>query len=101
MGVQMTSTSDEEGIVRTLRLPDRCARQPKIMLQVLPSEAGAHQGLDGRFAIASFAGSPDVVYLDNALVGQVVERAEDVSRVTLLYDILKAERWLRAPRSTW
>jgi Domain of unknown function (DUF5753) len=51
----------------------------------------AHPGLDGRFAIASFAGSPDVVYLDNALVGQVVERAEDVSRVTLLYDILKAE----------
>jgi transcriptional regulator with XRE-family HTH domain len=74
------------------------ARQPKIMLQVLPSNAGAHPGLDGRFAIASFAGSPDVVYLDNALMGQVVERAEDVSRVVLLYDILKAEAL--APRAS-
>jgi hypothetical protein len=54
------------------------ARQPKIMLQVLPIGAGAYPGLDGRFAIASFAGSPDVVYLDNALVGQVAERVEDV-----------------------
>src|SRR5580693_8845652 len=31
------------------------------------------------------------VYLDNALAGQVAERAQDVARLTLLYDILKAE----------
>jgi hypothetical protein len=36
-------------------------------------------------------GAADVAYLDNALAGQVVERADDVARVTLLYDILKAE----------
>jgi uncharacterized protein DUF5753 len=67
------------------------ARQPKIMLQVLPVSAGAHAGLDGRFAIAHFDGAPDVAYLDNPLAGQVAERAEDVAGVTLLYDILKAE----------
>ncbi|HEY4850639.1 MAG TPA: Scr1 family TA system antitoxin-like transcriptional regulator [Streptosporangiaceae bacterium] len=63
-----------------------------------PIGAGAHPGLAGQFAIASFAGSPDVVYLDNALAGQIAERAEAVSRVTLLYDILKAEAL--APRAS-
>jgi hypothetical protein len=67
------------------------ARQPRIMLQVVPFGTGAHPGLDGRFAIASFDGPPDVVYLDNALAGQVVERPEDVARAAFLYDILKAE----------
>ena len=55
------------------------------------SRRRAHPGLDGRFAIARFDGAPDVAYLDNPLAGQAVERAGDVARVTLLYDILKAE----------
>lgn len=74
------------------------ARQPKIMLQVVPIGAGAHPGLAGHFVIASFDGSPDVAYLDNALAGQIAERAEHVSRVALLYDILKAEAL--APRAS-
>jgi len=67
------------------------ARQPRIVLQVLPLSAGAHPGLDGHFVIAGFEGAADVVYLNNALAGQVVERADDVTQVTLLYDILKTE----------
>jgi transcriptional regulator with XRE-family HTH domain len=67
------------------------ARQPRIVLQVVPLDAGAPAGLDGQFVIAGFDGRPDVAYLDNALAGQVVERAADVARIALLYDILKAE----------
>jgi transcriptional regulator with XRE-family HTH domain len=67
------------------------AHQPKIVLQVLPAEAGAHPGLAGPFVIAGFDGAAEVAYLDNALAGQVVERADEVARVALLYDILKAE----------
>lgn len=52
---------------------------------------GAAGQRPGQFAIASFDGPPDVVYLDNALAAQVVERPGDVARVALLYDILKAE----------
>jgi transcriptional regulator with XRE-family HTH domain len=74
------------------------ARLPRVMLQVVPTDAGAHPGLAGQFAIASFDGSPDVAYLDNALAGQIIERADDVSRVALLYDILKAEAL--APRAS-
>jgi transcriptional regulator with XRE-family HTH domain len=69
----------------------KAARRPRIVLQVVPLGTGAHAGLDGRFAIASFDGPADVAYLDNALAGQVAERAQDVARLTLLYDILKAE----------
>jgi len=54
-------------------------------------DAGAHAGLDGHFVLASFDGPPDVVYLNNTLAGQIVERPGDVARVALLYDILKAE----------
>jgi transcriptional regulator with XRE-family HTH domain len=74
------------------------AQRPKVMLQVLPVSAGAHPGLDGHFVIASFDGSADVAYLNNALAGQVVERPEQVARVALLYDMLKAEAL--APRDS-
>ena len=57
----------------------------------MPWGTGAHAGLNGRFAIASFDGPADVACLDNALAGQVPESAQDVARVALLYDILKAE----------
>ena len=67
------------------------ARRPRIVLQVVPFGTGAHPGLDGRFAIASFGGAPDVVYLDNALAGQVVEGPAELARAAFLYDILKAE----------
>jgi transcriptional regulator with XRE-family HTH domain len=66
-------------------------RLPKILLQIVPLSSGAHPGLAGQFAIASFDGSPDVAYLDNALAGQMIERTDDITRVALLYDILKAE----------
>jgi hypothetical protein len=67
------------------------ARWPRIVVQVVPAGEGAHAGLDGRFVIAGFDGPADVAYLDNARAGQVAERAQDVARLTLLYDILKAE----------
>ncbi len=57
---------------------------------VLAAAHPASPGPDGRFAIASFDG-PDVVYLDNALAGQVVERPAELARAAFLYDILKAE----------
>ncbi len=72
------------------QLADRVGYSPSLVAHV-PSGVGARAGLDGRFAIASFDGSADVAYLDNALAGQVAERAEEVARLTLLYDILKAE----------
>lgn len=67
------------------------ARRPRIVLQVVPSSAGAHAGLLGPFVIVSLPGAPDVVYLDTALTGQIVERWADVAALALLYDTLRAE----------
>jgi hypothetical protein len=57
----------------------------------MPSAAGAHPGLLGPFVIAGFTAAQDVVYLDNALAGHVIERPEDVKHVAMLYDTLRAE----------
>jgi transcriptional regulator with XRE-family HTH domain len=67
------------------------SRDPWITIQVMPLGAGAHPGLLGPFVIAGFGSAPDVAYLDNALSGQVVERADDIRHVTVLYDTLRAE----------
>jgi transcriptional regulator with XRE-family HTH domain len=72
------------------------AGRPNVMIQVIPAEVGAHQGLVGAFVIADFAAAPSIVYLETALTGLVVERQEDVAAVTLTYDTLKTEALPRA-----
>lgn len=72
------------------RLLDLAAR-PKVVLQVVPVDAGPHPGMAGPIALASSDGTPDVAYLDTALTGQLIERPEDVAAVALLYDTLRAE----------
>ena len=71
-------------------LADLAAR-PRVFLQVVPLTAGAHPGLAGPLAVASFDDAPDVAYLDNAIAGQIVENADDVAALTLLYDVLRGE----------
>ncbi len=67
------------------------AQRPRVVLQVVPFDAGAHPGLLGPFVIASFDGAQDVAYLDGPLSAQLVQSPEEVSRVALLYDILRGE----------
>jgi|ERR1022692_384085 transcriptional regulator with XRE-family HTH domain len=67
------------------------AQRPKIVLQVVPMDAGPHPGTAGPMVIASFDSGPDLAYLDTALEGQLVERHEDVASIALQYDTLRAE----------
>jgi transcriptional regulator with XRE-family HTH domain len=67
------------------------AQRPKVVLQVVPMDAGPHPGTAGPMVIASFDAGPDVAYLDTALEGQLVERHEDVASIALQYDTLRAE----------
>ena len=67
------------------------AGRSKIVLQVVPVDAGPHPGTAGPMVIASFDDGPDLAYLDTALEGQLVERHEDVAMVALLHDTLRAE----------
>jgi transcriptional regulator with XRE-family HTH domain len=67
------------------------AKRPRIVLQVVPFRAGAHPGLLGPFVIASFDVAQDVAYLDGPLSARLIQSPEEVSRVALLYDILRGE----------
>ncbi len=67
------------------------AERPHVTVQVVPLSAGMHPGNVGAFAIASYDGTPDVVYLDSARSGQVTDRAEDVQAMTDMYDAIRAQ----------
>jgi len=72
------------------------AQRRNVLIQVIPLEVGAHEGVNGAFVIAEFANAPSIVYLETALTGLVVERPEDVAAVTLIYETLRSEALPRA-----
>jgi transcriptional regulator with XRE-family HTH domain len=67
-----------------------------IVIQVLPLAVGSHVGLDGSFAIADFAASPAIAYVDSALTGLLIEQREEVAVLENHYDGLRAEALPRA-----
>lgn len=67
------------------------ASRPSVMIQVIPASTGAHEGLAGAFALASFDDGPSVGYLETALHGQPVEGASDVASLELTWDTLRGE----------
>jgi transcriptional regulator with XRE-family HTH domain len=75
-----------EQLVRLLDVAER----PDVVIQIVPLDAGAYSGLAGPFVIANFDGG-EVVYVDNALSGDVIERADDVAALKRLWESLRAE----------
>jgi hypothetical protein len=64
---------------------------PNIVIQVIPTSVGAHEGFRGPFTIADFADAPSAGYQDTAVRGQVVEASEDVMALAVMWETLKAE----------
>ncbi len=62
-----------------------------ITLQVVPAEAGAHVGVLGAFFIAAFANAPSIVYLESPDQGQIKERPSAVSKITEIFDQVRAD----------
>lgn len=62
----------------------------RIVLQVLPYEAGEHACMDGAMTVLSFAEGPDVVYLEGPGSGQLIDRPEEVEQCQLRYDLVRA-----------
>jgi transcriptional regulator with XRE-family HTH domain len=67
------------------------AGRPHIVIQVIPASVGAHQGMSGNFIIAEFEDAPAVSYQDTAARGQIIEDADDIGAISLLWDTLKSE----------
>ena len=60
------------------------------MVQVIPLEAGAHEGLrGGAFIIAEFEDAPDVAYQDTAVSGQIIEDEDAVKELAHLWEALQ------------
>ncbi len=68
------------------------AQQPNVVFEVIPAEAGAHDGLScGGFAIADFKGAPSIAYQESAVQGQIVQDAEHVARLVAKWTTLGTE----------
>ncbi|HUY48671.1 MAG TPA: helix-turn-helix transcriptional regulator [Streptosporangiaceae bacterium] len=67
------------------------AHRPNIVIQVIPTGVGAHQGMSGNFVVADFEDAPPVAYQDTAARGQIIEDADDIGAISLLWDTLNSE----------
>jgi transcriptional regulator with XRE-family HTH domain len=67
------------------------SRRPKVMIQVIPAEVGAHAGLGGAVSIADREGGPTIVHLDSFTAGQTTSAPEIVARVRQMSDMLRCE----------
>jgi transcriptional regulator with XRE-family HTH domain len=73
-----------------LALADASCR-PNIAVQIMPAEIGAHAGLMGGFAIASFDNAPSTVYMESPDRGLTTEVPSVVGRLSLTFDTLRAD----------
>ncbi|MBV9448153.1 MAG: XRE family transcriptional regulator [Streptosporangiaceae bacterium] len=73
------------------RLLDSVA-QPGVTIQVLPFNVGAHAGMDGSFTILSFPepGDPDVAYVPYYTGALYLEKSQQITAYTLMFDHLRA-----------
>ncbi|MHA6621092.1 helix-turn-helix domain-containing protein [Pseudonocardia sp. DLS-67] len=63
-----------------------------VTVHVLPTEAGAHPGINGAFTVLSFEGlgEPDVGYVEHPVGSVHIEKAEHVARARLVFDHLRS-----------
>ena len=65
-------------------------RQSNVIIQVVPTAQGAHEGFRGPFIIAELPDHPPVGYQDTAVQGQVVDGADDIASLMVLWDTIKS-----------
>jgi DNA-binding XRE family transcriptional regulator len=60
-------------------------------LQIVPAGIGAHAGLLGGFAIASFGSGPSTVYMESPDQGQTTELPSVVEKISVTFGTLRAD----------
>jgi len=71
------------------------SQRPKVMIQVIPAEIGAHAGLAGPVSVADRSGGPAIVHLDSFTAGRTTSAPEIVARVRQMIDMLRCEALAR------
>ena len=66
--------------------------QPHVTLQLMPFSIGAHAGMGGAFTVLSFPepSDPEVVYVNYTTGNLFMEKPEELSRFTLIFNHLRA-----------
>jgi transcriptional regulator with XRE-family HTH domain len=67
------------------------AERPRVTVQVVPAEVGAHVGLLGGFGIATFDNRTPIVYMESPDHGQTTDKHATVTAISLTFDTLRAE----------
>jgi transcriptional regulator with XRE-family HTH domain len=74
-----------------LRLAE-VSEHPRVTVQVVPADLGAHVGLLSGFAIAGFDDdTPGIVYIESPDEGETSKHPNTVAKITLTYDTLRNE----------
>ncbi|MEU6741749.1 helix-turn-helix domain-containing protein [Streptosporangium sandarakinum] len=100
--IQLVSVLDEAVLRRQVGGPKVMREQlehlvdlgklPNVEIRVIPFSAGAHAAMDGPFCLLGFPepGDLDLVYLEQAASGLVLEDPDEVRRYTLMFGSLTA-----------
>jgi hypothetical protein len=73
------------------------ARLPNVVIQVVPLDTGAHEGLrGGTFIVAQFKDHPPVAYQDTAVQGQIIDSPDDIASLMVMWDTLQSVALPRA-----
>jgi hypothetical protein len=66
------------------------SERPRVSVQVLPTDVGAHVGLRGSFVILSFPdNAPGMVYFESPDSGETTRDAKRLARMAVTYDALR------------
>jgi transcriptional regulator with XRE-family HTH domain len=69
---------------------------PHVDLRVLPFGRVAPAGLEGGFILLSFEKDPDLMYIESAAVGQLIDRRDTVFKAGVRFDLVMGEALSRA-----
>ncbi|MGH3693503.1 MAG: helix-turn-helix domain-containing protein [Pseudonocardiaceae bacterium] len=82
-GVLRRVVGDPGLMRRQVRHLEDSATRPNVIVQVVPTAAGAHPGLGGPFAILEFDRDPTLVYLENRRGSAILDEDEDITETTI------------------
>ncbi|WP_405743803.1 helix-turn-helix transcriptional regulator [Streptomyces sp. NBC_01525] len=84
------ATGGRKVMAEALRHIAALVRRHRIIVQVLPFDAGAHASLEGTLNLMRFSDAPPLAYLQGPGTGQLVDDPARVAQYELSYDLLAA-----------
>jgi transcriptional regulator with XRE-family HTH domain len=71
------------------------SQRPRVLIQVIPAEVGAHAGLAGVASMADQEGEPTIVHQATLSGGETTADPETVAKVRMITDALRSEAFPR------